>query len=509
MLHRACLVTLLVLFVFFPGASCLVHHLTIKEDDRALFKIETFGFFGGGHMNLTINSFYLSKKNGSPVHNNNNNKDMRIGFVMRRSTSESASQQDLEHAIEKKECILDHASADDFMVDISDESSWAQLSAGHIVAPDRPGLYSLLFARCRPTGSQYVNFQLDVSFINPGPNYLSAGDTPLPAMYFGFFFVFTAALVVWCWVLTRDAATNGTVHRIHFMMALLLALKCLTLLSESIRFHYIAIVGSQLAVFWSVVYYIFAFLKGIMLFTVILLIGSGWSLMKAYLNDREKKIVLVVLTLQVLDNVAMVVLEETAPGSQGWLRWRDVLHLVDIVCCCAILFPIVWSIRHLRQAAEADGKAQRNLLKLQLFRQFYVMVVAYIYFTRIVVYVIAATIPFYLLWLGNLATELATLIFFVSTGIKFSPSVDNPYLPVSTGGGIEGEEDSEYGLGGDGSDEGVGDEEGSASSRTRSPVRPEKEANHHGLELVAPSRSSSSSSAATAATSSVAVKSPS
>jgi uncharacterized membrane protein len=62
----------------------------------------------------------------------------------------------------------------------------------------------------------------------------------------------------------------------------------------------------------------------------------------------------------------MVILEETAPGSQGWLTWRDVLHLVDIICCCAILFPIVWSIRHLRQAAEADGKAHNNLQKLQV-----------------------------------------------------------------------------------------------------------------------------------------------
>lgn len=46
-------------------------------------------------------------------------------------------------------------------------------------------------------------------------------------------------------------------------------------------------------------YYIFAFIKGVMRFVVILLIGTGWSLLKPYLNDREKKIVLVVLALQV------------------------------------------------------------------------------------------------------------------------------------------------------------------------------------------------------------------
>lgn len=70
--------------------------------------------------------------------------------------------------------------------------------------------------------------------------------------------------------------------------------------------------------------------------------------------------------------MAMVVLEEmsrTSPGSSDWLTWRDIFHLIDIICCCAILFPIVWSIRHLRQAAGADGKAEHNLMKLTLFRQ--------------------------------------------------------------------------------------------------------------------------------------------
>lgn len=325
-------------------SHCLVHRLVISNDDRNIFKIETFGFVGGGMMNITLSDFSIASHSKSDKLAST--ESHRIGFIMRKASSESAAQQDLEKTIEKSRCILDDVQKDDFVVDLSDEKNWKKSEQSHIVSAGASGLYSLIFARCQPSGSHKVNFHLDVKFINPGPNYLSAGDAPLPVMYFSFFIVFSIALVAWCWVLSRDAATNGIVHRIHYMMAILLTLKCLTLLVEGIRFHYISLVGVSEA--WSIVYYVFAFLKGVMLFTVILLIGSGWSLMKAYLNDREKRVILVVLSLQVLDNIAMVVLEETAPGSQGWLTWRDILHLVDILCCCAILFPIVWSIRHLR-----------------------------------------------------------------------------------------------------------------------------------------------------------------
>lgn len=374
----------------------------------------------------------------------------KIGFVMRKALSESTAQQDVEKLIELGECIHEHLNKQDVLIDLSDRNDWKRISLVHAIDSSAVGMYSLLFFRCVPSGPHLVNFQLEAEFYNPGPNYLSAGDTQLPTLYLVFFWLFAIALVVWCWALMRDPATGGVVHRIHYMMLILLSLKCLTLLFESIRYHYISMFGvSEL---WSIVYYFFACLKGVMLFTVILLIGSGWSLMKSYLNDKEKKTILFVLMLQVLDNIAMVVIEETAPGSQGWLTWRDLLHLIDIVCCCAILMPIVWSIRHLRQAAEVDGKAHNSLMKLQLFRQFYVMVVMYIYFTRIVVYLITATIPFYLLWLGPLAEETAALMFYVITGYKFRPAVDNPYIPVRT----EMLEAQEYGL----EDGELGDDDG-------------------------------------------------
>jgi hypothetical protein len=71
-----------------------------------------------------------------------------------------------------------------------------------------------------------------------------------------------------------------------------------------------------------------------------------------------------------------------------------------------------------------------NMNKLQMFRQFYLIVVSYIYFTRIIVYLVDATLPFRWVWLGDFFTELASLIFFGVTGYIFRPVPENPYFKM-------------------------------------------------------------------------------
>ncbi|CAM9947197.1 unnamed protein product, partial [Phaeothamnion confervicola] len=221
--------------------------------------------------------------------------------------SESSAQQDLEGLLENNECLLDVASDPDVIVDMSDPKSWHSTVLTHIVGPEDKGLYSLVFCRCAPPDPTTVSFRMRATFHNPGkktgPDYLSAGETELPTVFFCFFCVFGTALVAWVAALRRRPAH---VHSIHHMMGVLLLFKTLAMLFESIRYHYLKAReegrgerGEGTSCAWSIVYYVFAFLKGIMLFVVILLIGTGWSLIKPYLNDREKRIVVVVLSLQV------------------------------------------------------------------------------------------------------------------------------------------------------------------------------------------------------------------
>ncbi len=352
---------ILVLHTLLLSGLSLVHHLNIHHDDRHIFKIETFGFIAGGKMDITISNFNLhAAKNAYNITHSANNKakaqqmmnieqrrlaSYKAGFIMRHAESESLAQQDLEFIVEKSLCIFDKVQDHDVLIDLSNPDSWNRKHIEHDVSAAEVGLYSLIFAQCSTIGPVFVTFAMDAAFVNPGPNYLSAGDAPLPTLYLSFFALFAGLLATWIYLLLQKS-NHTNVHTIHYYMLVLLALKCITLLCESIRYHYIALFGVSEA--WSLIYFVFATLKGVFLFIVILLIGTGYSLIKNYLTEQDKRVILVVLVLQVINNVAMVVLEETAPGSVGYLTWRDILHVVDILGCLAILLPIVWSIRHLR-----------------------------------------------------------------------------------------------------------------------------------------------------------------
>ena len=89
---------------------------------------------------------------------------------------------------------------------------------------------------------------------------------------------------------------------------------------------------------WDIAFYIFGFLKGILLFTVIVLIGTGWSFLKPYLQEREKNVLMIVIPLQVFANIASIVIAETGPSTKDWFTWEQAFLLIDIIFCCAIIF---------------------------------------------------------------------------------------------------------------------------------------------------------------------------
>ncbi|XP_030386522.1 protein GPR107 [Scaptodrosophila lebanonensis] len=288
------------------------------------------------------------------------------------------------------------------------------------------GLYNLYFHACpNYRNPKIVSFNVDIEENNNG-NYLSAGEMPLPALYFMMSLLFFLSGLFWVFILKKS---KHTVYKIHYLMAVLVFLKSLSLMFHSINYHFIEKRGEHVET-WAILYYIAHLLKGAVLFITIVLIGTGWTFIKHILSDKDKKIFMIVIPLQVLANVAQIITDESDQSDAEFRTWRNIFFFVDLLCCGAILFPIVWSIRHLHEASATDGKAAINLRKLKLFRQFYIMIVCYIYFTRIIVDLLQMTVVFQYAWLDEMFREMATYVFFVLTGYKFRPVSSHPYFTV-------------------------------------------------------------------------------
>lgn len=298
-----------------------------------------------------------------------------------------------------------------------------------VQSEDDEGLYNLYFHNCpnyKDGSPVALNFMLEIEENNSG-NYLSAGEMPLPALYFMMSVLFFLSGCFWLFILRKS---KHPVFKIHYFMAVLVYLKSLSLMFHGINYHFIQTKGEHIAT-WAILYYIAHLLKGAVLFITIVLVGTGWTFIKHILSEKDKKIFMIVIPLQVLANVADIIIEESEEGAVEHRTWRNVFILVDFLCCGAILFPIVWSIRHLQEASHTDGKAAINLRKLKLFRHFYIMIICYIYFTRIIVYLLKITVPFQYEWLDEMFHEMATYVFFVLTGYKFRPASANPYFQLS------------------------------------------------------------------------------
>ncbi|KAL7742576.1 hypothetical protein ACLKA6_007552 [Drosophila palustris] len=288
------------------------------------------------------------------------------------------------------------------------------------------GLYNLYFHACpNYRHPKKVSFNVDIEENNNG-NYLSAGEMPLPALYFMMSLLFFLSGLFWVFILKKS---KHTVYKIHYLMAVLVFLKSLSLMFHSINYHFIEKRGEHVET-WAILYYIAHLLKGAVLFITIVLIGTGWTFIKHILSDKDKKIFMIVIPLQVLANVAQIITDESDQSDAEFRTWHNIFFFVDLLCCGAILFPIIWSIRHLHEASATDGKAAINLRKLKLFRQFYLMIVCYIYFTRIIVDLLQMTVVFQYAWLDEMFRELATYVFFVLTGYKFRPVSSHPYFTV-------------------------------------------------------------------------------
>ncbi|KAF2288772.1 hypothetical protein GH714_012728 [Hevea brasiliensis] len=347
---------------------------------------EKFGFTHTGHVTIYVSSVSVTSSINAPYP-----IPSHLGFFL--LSEESLLQVLLEMQQNPNFCVLEsHYTLHLFTFrDLSPPPLSSFNQSYPVTAPNE---YSLFFANCAPETSVSMNVRTEVYNLerDGSKDYLSAGLTQLPSLYFFYSIAYIAFLGFWIYVCFTN---RGSVHRIHLLMGGLLLMKALNLICAAEDKHYVKVTGTPHG--WDVLFYIFQFIRVVLLFTV-------------------------------LANVASVVIGETGPFIKDWVTWNQVFLLVDIICCCAIIFPIVWSIRSLRETSKTDGKAARNLAKLQLFRQFYIVVIGYLYFTRIVVFALKTIAAYKYQWVSNAAEETASLLFYAVMFYMFRPVEKNEYF---------------------------------------------------------------------------------
>ncbi|XP_062225399.1 protein CANDIDATE G-PROTEIN COUPLED RECEPTOR 7-like [Phragmites australis] len=422
---RALLLLLAVAGVFLPPAAAEIKQESFKDDFRPSILFEKFGFSHHGSVSISVSGVKAASSRAKP-------DPAQLGFFLLSDEAlfEAIYQQpapkDLNPNPESSpECVLSSPYVT-LLFTFAELDGRDHYNKTFLIS--HPDEYILFFANCAPETTVTMEVRTDMYNTNPDgtKDYLSVGQAPVPAIYAFFAVCYVVFLAGWLYItLYRNRLS---VHRIHHLMSGLLVARMLYCISAAENQHYIRTAGTSHG--WDVMFYLFQLVKGVMLFAVIALIGTGWSFLKPFLQDKEKKVLMVVIPLQVGANIAAAVVGETGPFLQGWVTWNQIFLFVDVACCCAVLFPVVWSMRSLRESSKTDGKAARTLAKLTLFRQFYVVVIGYLYFTRIIVYALKTITNYKYRWVSVAAEEVATMAFYLFMFYMFRPAERNQYFAL-------------------------------------------------------------------------------
>ncbi|KAI3705373.1 hypothetical protein L1987_75609 [Smallanthus sonchifolius] len=250
--------------LFTPPVTAEIKSLTVTEDNRPMILFEKFGFTHKGFTSVTISSVSVTSSLSQP-------DPSRLGFFL--LSEGSLNQVIMELELTRNPCIIDSKFIS-LLFTFQDLAPPPHSTINKSYPIGYPGEYFLLFANCNRGSfvTMDVRTELYNSYDGKHRDYLSAGQTQLPSLYFIFSVIYIGFL--WFWIVECHK-NKLSVHRIHVLMGVLLAVKAFNLICASEEKHYVKSTGTP----------------------------HGWD---------------------VLANVASTIIGENGPFIKSWVTWNQV-----------------------------------------------------------------------------------------------------------------------------------------------------------------------------------------
>ncbi|KAI3500324.1 hypothetical protein L1887_36143 [Cichorium endivia] len=230
-------------------------------------------------------------------------------------------------------------------------------------------------------------------------DYLSAGLTKLPALYFFFSRIYLCFLGFWVFVCLKN---HQSFHWIHLLIGVLVVMKGLNLFCAAEVQHFVKVTGTH-PHRWDVLFHIFQFFRVVLLYTLI-----------AVTHTKTTKTLMIVIPIQVLATVVSVRME-TIPLDDDLFYWDLVVTLLNSIC--------IWNTP-MFETDETDQEARNSLTKFTIFRQFHKVAGSYL----VVDIILGIIVTYSYQWESNAANEIASLVFYMVMSYMFRPFEKNEYI---------------------------------------------------------------------------------
>ena len=267
---------LAILGIALPSIVATKHSFVTKHDKRTYIGPigVPFGFLPEGEYTLQVSDYELLQPKTKNVIATSFD-GVHPGFILKRFESDTAFAQYQLQIEEEQKCVFGEFSEEldlylgdnefqDNTLDAGNEGIFMSMadrvhmwkgntpSLRHSFTAGQEGLYFLMYQVCGLGSDMTVESSFELDFVHynydrlGNKSYLTAGEMPLPHVFF--YFSFSYALLLGLWMSTMNSAKGGhkmkgAIYAIHHFMTVLITLKLMSMLFESVRYHFIRVNG--------------------------------------------------------------------------------------------------------------------------------------------------------------------------------------------------------------------------------------------------------------------------